>query len=78
MENKFSESAKIENVLRQECFFSPGLVNLYKETILKELNDLQVFILRRHNLSNTDDTDDRKLRKKFSKLLVKKKERTSY
>lgn len=49
---ELSHYTKIECGVRKGCVFSPDLFNLYREMILRELNELSGFIVGGKNISN--------------------------
>lgn len=53
--------AIIEAGVRQEWIFWPNLINLYSESILRELEVLPGIIFRGHNFNNIRYTDGYKL-----------------
>ena len=45
-------------ILRQRCALSPDLFNLHNETILREIEDLNGYILSGRNVTNLRYVDD--------------------
>ena len=45
-------------ILRQRCALSPDLFNLYNETISREIEDLNGFILSGRNVTNLRYVDE--------------------
>ena len=44
--------------VRQGCVLSPDLFNLYREKVLREIEDLNGFIISGHNVTNLRYADD--------------------
>ena len=56
--NLMSGYTSIKRGVRQGCVLSPDLFNLYSETILREIEDLNGFIISGHNVTNLRYADD--------------------
>ena len=48
----------IKRGVRQGCELSPDLFNLYSETISREIEELNGFIISGHNVTNLRHADD--------------------
>ena len=53
-----SSFTNIQRGVRQGCVFSPDLFNFYSEIILRELQDLQGFVIGGRNMTNLRYADD--------------------
>ena len=58
VDNDLSEYTRIERGVQKGFVFSPDLFNLYKEMILRELEDLPRLVIRGHNINNIRYADD--------------------
>ena len=56
--NVTSGYTNIKREVRQGCVLSPDLFNLYSETVLREIEDLNGLIISGHNVTNLRYADD--------------------